>query len=120
MIPLCRSITWLLDVNLSGHSEVDAEPIVAGKLEKHSLSASMRAKKSFANQVVAQRAHVGLTKDAVLFVQDKIDDLRADSGVPLFAKPFDLGQLGHRTIYKEERLGQPSVGISDAWEAVVP
>jgi hypothetical protein len=28
-------------------------------------------------------------------MQGKIDNLPAEPGIPLFTKPFDLGQLGH-------------------------
>ena len=35
-------------------------------------------------------------------VQSDIDNFIANAGVPLFAKPFDLGQLGHRADYATE------------------
>ena len=41
-------------------------------------------------------AHVLAAKDTIPRVQAKIDNLLAEAGVPLFAKPFDLGQLRHR------------------------
>ena len=104
MIVLGWPIIRRLDVNFASHAKMNSKPVVAGKLEEHSFTAPVRAKKLLANQVLAQRAHIGFAKDAVLFVEDKIDNRRAESGVPLFTKPFDLRQLGHRADYAQREM----------------
>jgi len=85
-----------LDANLARHAEMNSEPIVAGELEEHPFPARMRTEKFRADQALPKGAHVLATKDSVPCVHAKIDNLRAAPDVPLFAKPFDLGQLRHR------------------------
>jgi hypothetical protein len=82
-------------MDLAGHTEMNPEPIVSGELEKHSFPARVRADEFLADQSSLKLLNILAAKDAVLFMQGKIDNLPADPGVPLFAKPFDLGQLGH-------------------------
>src|SRR2546421_1303940 len=104
MIMFARPIIRGSDVNFASHAKMNSKPVVAGKLEEHSFTAPVRAKKLLANQVLAQRAHIGLAKDAVLLMYGKIDNCRAESGVPLFTKPFDLRQLGHRADYAQREM----------------
>src|SRR5438067_54014 len=80
MIVLVGSTVCRLDVDLASHAKMNSKPVVAGKLEEHSFTAPVRAQKLFSNQALAQRAHIGFAKDAVLFVQHKIDNFLAESG----------------------------------------
>ena len=102
--PMMRS----RDVDLAGHAEMNAEPapnvfaspdnfgVAVGKLEEHAFSTPLRAQEFFADQSFTKVARICSSKDAVLRVQAKIDNLIAPAGVPLFAIPFDLSQFGHR------------------------
>jgi len=88
---ICR-----LNINLSSHAEMNSKPIVSGKFEHHSFSARVRTEKLRADQSLLKLGDVLAAEDAVPRVQAKIDNLRAEPGIPLFAKPFDLSQLRHR------------------------
>lgn len=96
MITLRRSVARGLHMNFAGHAEMNSEPVVAGEFEEHPFPASMRTKKVLSDQILAKRENVGFAKDAIYSVQVEIDNPMTDSGIPLFAKPLDLGQLGHR------------------------
>jgi hypothetical protein len=49
MVVLGWSIICRFDPDLSGHAEMNAEPVVPGKFEEHAFAARMRAEKFFAN-----------------------------------------------------------------------
>ena len=104
MIMFGRSIISRHDPDFSGHAKMNAEPIILGKFEEHPFSAPVRAEKFRADQAPLKLARVAPAKDAVPRVQAKIDNLRAVPDVPLFAKPFDFGQLRHRADYVGQRL----------------
>jgi hypothetical protein len=92
------------DPNLAGHAEMNSKPVVSGKFEEHPFAPRKRAEKFRADQALLELAYVAAAKDAVSCVQAKTDNLRAAPGVPLFAKPFDFGQLGHRADYAARRV----------------
>src|SRR2546430_15221122 len=82
----------------------------------------MRAEKFCADQLLLKLAHVAAAEDAVSRVQAKIDNRPAAPGVPLFTKPFDLSQLGHRADYVAREYDQRWIGrsASDAKSAASP
>ena len=95
MVALCRPMVRGRDIDLASHAEMNAQPIVSGKLEQHPFPARVRADEFLADQSLLKLLNILAAKDAVLFMQGKIDNLPAEPGIPLFTKPFDLGQLGH-------------------------
>src|ERR1700719_1519102 len=108
MIVLARSEIGRFDVRFAGHSEMNSKEapnvfaspdhfgVVTGKLEQHLFAASFRSDQLLANQIFAKRVTVRSAKDVFPRMSFEIDDFIADSRVPLLAKPFDFGQLGHR------------------------
>ena len=54
---------------------------------------------------------VRAAEDVFAGVEGKIDNLIAAAGIPLFAIPFDFGQLGHRAGYAIEPDGQLRVDV---------
>jgi hypothetical protein len=112
MIVFNGSIIRGLDQDLSRHAEMNAKRVVAGKFEEHPFSARLRAEKFHADQSLLKLAHITAAKDAVSCVQAKIDNLPAAPGVPLFAKPFDFGQLRHRADYVARECDQRWIGRS--------
>src|SRR5207248_4072164 len=106
MIVLRWSVAGVLHANFAGHAEMNAKPVIIRKLEEHSFSARLRANKFRAHQSSLKLINVLATEDPVPRVQAKIDNLRADPGVPLFTKPFDLGELRHRARYRFPKAHQ--------------
>src|SRR5437660_1031005 len=96
MVVFGRPVIRRFNADLAGHAEMNEKEVVAGELKEHPLPARMRGEKFSTNQPSAKLLHILAAKDSVPHVQAKIDNLRAAAGVPLFAKPFDLSQLGHR------------------------
>ena len=112
MIVFAGSISRGLNLDLAGHAEMNAKPVVAGKFEEHSFSARVRAEKFRTDQSLLELAYVAAAKNAVSAMQAKIDNLSAAPGVPLFTKPFDLGQLRHRADYVAPERDQRWIGRS--------
>ena len=113
MIVLRRLELWRRDLNPAGHSEMDAEPIVAGKLEEHAFTAAIGTEIFRVDQSVAQVASLGLAKDAIPRMQCNIDNHVAAAGVPLFAIPVDFGELGHRAEYVLVKARQRWIALSE-------
>ena len=86
------------DMRLARHAEMDAEPVIAGKLERHLFSKPCRSQKLFADEFL-KRASASAAKHVFAFVEANIDNFIAAAGVPLFAIPVDFGQLGHGAGY---------------------
>jgi hypothetical protein len=95
MIMFARTKNVILNADIAGHSEMNAQPASAGKAKQHSFSACFRAKECRAGKLSPQLVHIRSPKHPIPFVQRKIDDLLAVPNVPLFAKPFDLGEFRH-------------------------
>jgi hypothetical protein len=81
--------------NPARHSEVDPEPVVIGKLKQHALAMRFRPQQLFSAEMLAQRGCVCFPENPVPRVQVDMHHLVAEAGVPLFAIPFDLGELWH-------------------------
>src|ERR1700730_129810 len=113
MIVFVWPIVSIFNADPAGHAEVDSEPIVTAKLKEHALPARRRSKEALADQIFAQRLCACSTKNPVSRVQIEIDILVTAVGIPLFAKPFDLGQLWHRAGYASDSLDQRWIAISD-------
>jgi hypothetical protein len=92
---------------------VDSEPIVTAKLKEHALTARCRSKEALADQIFAQRLRACPAKNSVPRVQIEIDDLVTAADIPLFAKPFDLGQFRHCADYATDSLDQRWIAISE-------
>ena len=84
------------EVDFAGHAEMKAEPVVAGKFKQHSFAARRRSQQFLADQLFAQSSRVGVAENSFSRMQLHIGNLVANAGVPLFAIPFDFGQLRHR------------------------
>lgn len=115
MIVFARSEIARFDMRLTGHAEMDAEPVFTGKLEQHLLSASCRSHKLLANEFL-KRARIRAAKHVLAFVEANIDNFTAAADVPLFAIPFDFGQLGHGAGYMIELGRQWRAELRDAGE----
>lgn len=87
------------DVDFARHAEMNSQPVVARKSEQHSFAARCRYQQFVADKVLPERACVHPTENAIPPVHAKIANLIADAYVPLFAIPFDFGQLWHRADY---------------------
>ncbi len=105
MVVLGWAIIFRFDANFAGHAEMNEKEVVAGDFEEHPFPACMRAEKFCADQAPLKFYYVCLAKDAVSRVQAKIDNFRTNPGIPLFAKPFDFGQLWHRARYASDARG---------------
>ncbi len=95
VIVLSRFEPSRLNAQVATHSEVNAEPVVAGEDEQHLLAACDRAEKPLPNEPALQRENVAVTKNPILAVQSNREDLLSDPDVPSLPKIFDLGQLRH-------------------------
>ena len=98
MIVLGRRKIGRLDADFSGHAQMNAEPVTARKPKEHSFSARFRANQSLTHQFT-KSMHVSAPKNALIWVQPKIDNRLATRGVPLFAKPLHFSQFGHGRGY---------------------
>jgi len=79
----------------SGHAQMDAERVIAGKTEEHAFAPRFRAEKFFARQTLPERARVRGAKDPFLRMYLDLQDPGAQAGIPLFAIPLHFRQLGH-------------------------
>jgi len=85
--------------NFTGHAQMNAEPVGTGKFEEHSLAMCGRSFESGADQFFLHRPGVASTENALSVVHAETNNFLSAPGVPLFAKPFDLGQFRHRPGY---------------------
>ena len=99
MIMFSRLKVGRFNMRLSGHAEMNAERIVAGKFEEHLLSAPRRSQQFSADETSSKQVSIRAAEDVFTGVEHKIDNLLTVAGVPLLAIPFDFGQFGHRAGY---------------------
>lgn len=98
MIVLGRRKIAPLNVDFSGHAEMNTEPVTARKPKEHSFSARFRANQSLTHKFM-KSGHVRAPKNALIRVQPKIDNRLATRDAPLFAKPLHFSQFGHGRGY---------------------
>ena len=84
-----------LDPQFSTHSEMNAEPVPAGKNEEHLFAARGGAEQLLPNELTFDRSHVRPPKDAFFAVQLHRQNPFPETGVPAFAKIFHLRQFRH-------------------------
>jgi hypothetical protein len=97
MVMVLRAKIRRLRPQFSGHAEVDPNPISARKFEEHSFAARVRAQKPAASQMPRDLPRIAPAKYPFPRMKLHRDDLLAETGVPLLAKEFHLGQFGHPT-----------------------
>src|SRR5437588_11357611 len=85
-----------LEPRLAVHAEMNSEPVPTGKFKEHLFSAPCRSKQVLADQILAKRTRDRSAKNVFPRMQTKIDNVAAATGIPLFAKPFDLSEFRHR------------------------
>ncbi len=95
VIVLSRFKPSRLSAEIATHSEMNAEPVLAGEEEQHLFAAGDRAEKALPDELVLQLTDVATAKDPVLAMQSNREDVLSDPDVPSFPKIFDLGQLRH-------------------------
>ena len=83
------------DSQLSGHPEMDPNPIPAGEFEEHLFSPRFGAEKARTRQTAGERAGIRAAKNSLGRVELHAHDFLTEAGVPLPAIKFDFGQLGH-------------------------
>lgn len=96
VIMFLRTKSRRLGSQFPGHAEMDPNPIAAGKFEKHSLAARVRAQQPATSQILHDSPRVAPAKYPFPRMQLHRDDALTQAAVPLLAKEFDLGQFGHR------------------------
>jgi hypothetical protein len=96
VIMFLRTKSRRLRPQFSGHAEMNPNPISAGKFEEHSFAARVRAHEPAPGQILHDLSRVAPAKYSFPRMQLHRDDLLAETGVPLLAKEFHLGQFGHR------------------------
>jgi len=94
---LRTEIEWF-DEQLTGHSEVNAQPVRSGKFEKHLFSPRFGTEKAGPRQVTPECARIRSAKDALPRMELHADDLLTQTGIPLLAKIFHFGQFGHCAV----------------------
>ena len=77
------------------HSEVNSEPVVAGKFKEHLFSVRARTKEFLPRNLSFEHRHVRAAEDSFFAVQLHCDDDVAQSRIPAFTKVLHLGQLWH-------------------------
>jgi hypothetical protein len=100
---------WL-DPQFSSHAEVKADPApnvsaspdyfgaATGELEKHLFSPGERAEEPTARKLASEHAGIRPAKDAFAGVKLDAQDFLSEAGIPLPAKVFHLGELGHFAV----------------------
>lgn len=99
MIVFVRTKIRNSDMYFASHAEMKSEPVVAGKFKEHSFAARRRSPQFFAGKIFLKFSHVRPAENPISRVHPDIDNLVSNAGVPLFAIPFDLGQLWHGAEY---------------------
>jgi len=98
MVVFLGSEPGQFDAQFSSHAEVNADPVAAGKFEKHLFSPRFRAEKTRTGNLADERVRVRTAKDAFPRVELHAQDLLTQTGIPLPAKIFHLRQFGHSGI----------------------
>ena len=83
------------DPQLARHPEMKADPIATREFEEHLLSPRFGAEKTCARNFTNEQARIRAPKDSFPNVKLNSNDLLSDSGIPLSAIIFHLGQLWH-------------------------
>ena len=96
MIVVFRAKSRRLNPQLSGHAEMDSDPVATGKFEEHLFSPGRRTEKSAAGQFPHERSRVRAAKDSLRGVELHAHNFLAEPRVPLPAKKFHFGELRHR------------------------
>ena len=103
MVVFARKIIRLiLATEFTAHAEVNSEPEVSGKLEKHLFAAGLGGKKLFAGQEGLEGNGIRVAEDADLR-SCKVDAKNGLSNprVPLAAAVFDFGKFGHGFVERK-------------------
>jgi hypothetical protein len=77
------------------HAEVNSHPGVVGKAKEHLFAAGLRMQEPGAGESLPQDFRVDRAKNSVRGVKMDGGNCLSSSHVPLFAKVFQFGQLGH-------------------------
>jgi hypothetical protein len=86
---------WL-GPQFAAHPEMDSNPISGGKFEQHLLPSGKGTEEPASGEPANYLARIRLAKDPFSRMELHRDDLLIQAGVPLLAKKFHLGELGHR------------------------
>ena|GEM_PF-2458624 len=84
-----------LQPQASAHAEVEADPVLSGKNEKHLFAACFRAEEFLPDEPALKQARIDTPENTFVAVQLHRDHPSPDPGIPSFAKKFHLGELGH-------------------------
>lgn len=84
-----------LDAEFASHPEMKAEPVASRELEQHLFSPRFGADKSAAGEFADDGTRIRTAENPFLTVELDLQDFVSKSGVPLSAKKFDFGELGH-------------------------
>ena len=97
MVVFARRIIWLiLAAEFPAHAEVDTEPEVVGKLEKHLFAAGPGGEQLPAGQERLDGSGVRVAEDPDFgSCKVNVENDLADSRIPLAAAVFDFGKFGH-------------------------
>lgn len=89
-------VRLVLAAEFAAHAEVDAEPEVVGKLEKHLLAAGLGGEKFFPGEQGLNSSGISIAEDPD-FRADKshAENGLAKSRVPLATAVFDFGEFRH-------------------------
>ncbi len=96
VIVFFRTESGGLRPQLSCHSQMNPDPVPAGKFEKHLFAARARAEESDSGQVFHDLPRIAPAKNPFPRMELHRNDLLAETAVPLLSKKFHLGQFRHR------------------------
>lgn len=83
------------DAEFASHPEMKADPVASREFKQHLFSPRFGAEKSAAGQFADDRAGIRAAKNPLVAVELNPLDFLPEPGVPLSAKKFDFGELGH-------------------------
>ena len=98
----------------SGHPEVDAQPAILADAKKHLFSMSVGGDQGFSFDSADQTVSRYAAEDPFAGMNMDLVDFLVQAWIPLFAKEFHLGQLGH-----DRKLNQFSSGTSPCWKKLL-
>ena len=96
MIMFSGAKVRLLDPHVSRHPQMQPKKIAARKLDENLLSACNRAEETRPSQLPNECTRIGFAKNPFSRMKFYPQDFVADRRIPLSAKIFDFGELGHR------------------------
>ena len=95
MIVLARRVAGRFGAQFARHAQMQSQPAVPGKPEKHLFAVRFRTQQNRSRQGPPQSLRVGAAQQARVRVQFDGENLLPPSALPLLAIKFHFGQFRH-------------------------